>query len=104
MFAVLKTGGKQYKVAQGDVIQVEKLEGNVGDKITLDQVLMVGEEEKVDVGTPILDGSVVTCEIIDQTKGPKILVFKKKRRKKYRRTNGHRQLITFLKITDISKK
>jgi large subunit ribosomal protein L21 len=104
MFAVLKTGGKQYKVAQGDVIQVEKLEGNVGDKVTLDQVLMVGEEEKVDVGTPLLDGSVVTCEIIDQTKGPKILVFKKKRRKKYRRTNGHRQLITFLKITDISKK
>ena len=104
MFAVLKTGGKQYKVAQGDVIQVEKLEGNVGDKVTLDQVLMVGEEEKVDVGTPLLDGSVVTCEIIDQTKGPKIVVFKKKRRKKYRRTNGHRQLITFLKITDISKK
>ena len=104
MFVVLKTGGKQYKVAQGDVIQVEKLEGNVGDKVTLDQVLMVGEEEKVDVGTPLLDGSVVTCEIIDQTKGPKILVFKKKRRKKYRRTNGHRQLITFLKITDISKK
>ncbi len=104
MFAVLKTGGKQYKVAQGDVIQVEKLEGNVGDKVTLDQVLMVGEEDKVDVGAPILDGSTVTCEIIDQTKGPKILVFKKKRRKKYRRTNGHRQLITYLKITDISKK
>lgn len=104
MFAVLKTGGKQYKVAQGDVIQVEKLEGNVGDKVTLDQVLMVGEEDKVDVGAPILDGSTVTCEIIDQIKGPKILVFKKKRRKKYRRTNGHRQLITYLKITDISKK
>ena len=104
MFAVLKTGGKQYKVAQGDVIQVEKLEGNVGDKVTLDQVLMVGEEDNVDVGAPILDGSTVTCEIIDQAKGPKILVFKKKRRKKYRRTNGHRQLITHLKITDISKK
>jgi len=104
MFAVLKTGGKQYKVAQGDVIQVEKLEGNVGDKVTLDQILMIGEEDKVDVGAPILDGSTVTCEIIDQVKGPKILVFKKKRRKKYRRTNGHRQLITHLKITDISKK
>ena len=104
MFAVLKTGGKQYKVAQGDVIQVEKLDGNVGDKVTLDQILMVGEEDKIDVGAPILDGSTVTCEIIDQTKGAKILVFKKKRRKKYRRTNGHRQLITFLKITDISKK
>jgi large subunit ribosomal protein L21 len=104
MFAVLKTGGKQYKVSQGDVIQVEKLEGNVGDKVTLDQILMIGEEDKVDVGTPILGGSNVTCEIIDQAKGPKILVFKKKRRKKYRRTNGHRQLITHLKITDISKK
>jgi len=104
MFAVLKTGGKQYKVSQGDVIQVEKLEGNVGDKVTLDQILMIGEEDKVDVGSPILDGSQVTCEIMDQVKGPKILVFKKKRRKKYRRTNGHRQLITHLKITDISKK
>ena len=104
MFAVLKTGGKQYKVAQGDVIQVEKLEGNVGDKVTLDQILMIGEEDKLDVGAPILDGGKVICEIIDQTKGPKILVFKKKRRKKYRRTNGHRQLITYLKITDISKK
>ena len=104
MFAVLKTGGKKYKDAHGDVIQVEKLEGNVGDKVTLDQILMIGEEDKVDVGAPILDGSKVTCEIIDQTKGPKILVFKKKRRKKYRRTNGHRQLITYLKITDISKK
>ena len=104
MFAVLKTGGKQYKVAQGDVIQVEKLEGNVGDKVTLDQVLMIGEEDKVDVGAPLLDGTTVIGEIIDQIKGPKIIVFKKKRRKKYRRTNGHRQLITHLKITDISKK
>jgi large subunit ribosomal protein L21 len=104
MFAVLKTGGKQYKVSQGDVIQVEKLEGNVGDKVTLDQILMIGAEDKVDVGSPILDGSQVTCEIMDQAKGPKILVFKKKRRKKYRRTNGHRQFITYLKITDISKK
>jgi len=104
MFAVLKTGGKQYKVSQGDVIQVEKLEGNVGDKVTLDQILMIGEEDKIDVGAPILDGSQVTCEIMDQAKGPKILVFKKKRRKKHRRTNGHRQLITYLKITDISKK
>ena len=104
MFAVLKTGGKQYKVAQGDVIQVEKLEGSVGDKVTLDQVLMIGEEDKVDVGSPVLDGSKVTCEIINQGKGAKVLVFKKKRRKKYRRTNGHRQFITHLKITDISKK
>ncbi len=104
MFAVLKTGGKQYKVSQGDVIQVEKLEGNVGDKVTLDQVLMIGEEDKVDVGSPILEGSQVTGEIIGQGKGPKLLVFKKHRRKKYRRKNGHRQFITHLKITEISKK
>lgn len=103
MFAVLKTGGKQYKVSQGDVIQVEKLEGNVGDKVTLDQVLMIGEEDKVDVGAPVLEGSRVTGEIIVQGKGPKLLVFKKRRRKKYRRKNGHRQLITQLKIIEISK-
>ena len=104
MFAVLKTGGKQYKVSQGDVIQVEKLEGNVGDKVTLDQILMVGEDDKVDVGTPILEGSQVTGEIVDQAKGQKIIVFKKRRRKNYRRKNGHRQLVTHLKITEISKK
>ncbi len=104
MFAVLKTGGKQYKVSQGDVIQVEKLEGNVGDKVTLDQVLMISEDEKVDMGFPILEGSQVTGEIIDQAKGKKIIVFKKRRRKNYRRKNGHRQLITHLKITEISKK
>ncbi|MDH5762701.1 MAG: 50S ribosomal protein L21 [Nitrospinota bacterium] len=104
MFAVLKTGGKQYKVSQGDVIQVEKLEGNVGDKVTLDQVLMIGESDQVDVGAPMVQGSSVTGEIIDQAKGPKIIVFKKRRRKNYRRKNGHRQLVTHLKITDISKK
>lgn len=104
MFAVLKTGGKQYKVSEGDVIQVEKLEGNVGDTLTLDQVLMVGEADQVDVGSPVLEGSQVTCEIIDQAKGKKIIVFKKRRRKNYRRKNGHRQLLTHLKITGISKK
>lgn len=104
MFAVLKTGGKQYKVSQGDVIQVEKLEGNVGDVVTLDQVLMISEDEKVDVGSPMLEGSQVIGEIIDQAKGKKIIVFKKHRRKNYRRKNGHRQWITHLKITEISKK
>lgn len=104
MFAVLKTGGKQYKVSQGDVIQVEKLEGNIGDVVTLDQVLMISEDEKVDVGSPMLEGSQVTGEIIDQAKGKKIIVFKKHRRKNYRRKNGHRQWITHLKITEISKK
>ncbi len=104
MFAVLKTGGKQYKVSEGDVIQIEKLDGKVGDKVTLDQVLMIGEDDKVDVGSPVVKGSQVTGEIVGQVKGPKVIVFKKIRRKKYRRKNGHRQLITHLKITEISKK
>ena len=104
MFAVVKTGGKQYKVSEGDVIQVEKLAGEVGTAITLDQVLMVGEDEDVQVGSPMLDGNQVTAEITEQLKDKKIIVFKKKRRKNYRRKNGHRQLVTRLKITKISKK
>ena len=104
MFAVLKTGGKQYKVIQGDLIEVEKLESGVGDKVTLDQVLMVGEGEDVEVGSPYISNCQVTGEVIKQGKGAKIIVFKKKRRKNYRRKNGHRQFITQLKITEITKK
>jgi large subunit ribosomal protein L21 len=103
MFAVLKTGGKQYKVSEGDVIQVEKLEANVGDSVTLDQVLMIGEDENVQVGSPLLEGAAVTGEVTDQFKGEKLIIFKKKRRKKYRNKNGHRQQLTRLKITGISK-
>lgn len=103
MFAVVKTGGKQYKVSEGDVIQVEKLAGEVGTAITLDQVLMVGEDDDVQVGSPMLDGNQVTAEITEQLKDKKIIVFKKKRRKNYRRKNGHRQFVTRLKITKISK-
>ena len=79
---------KQYKVTQGDVIQIEKLEGKVGDKVTLDQILMIGEDDQVDIGSPMVQGRQVTAEIIDQGKGKKILVFKKIRRKKYRRKTG----------------
>ncbi|QPJ63879.1 MAG: 50S ribosomal protein L21 [Candidatus Nitrohelix vancouverensis] len=104
MFAVLATGGKQYKVSEGDVIEVEKLEQPVGETVTLDQVLMMGEGESVEVGAPYLEGCTVTGEVTEQLKGPKIIVFKMKRRKKYRRKNGHRQLQTRLKITGISKK
>ena len=104
MFAVLKTGGKQYKVIQGDLIEVEKLESDVGDKVTLDQVLMVGEGEDVEVGSPYVSNCQVTGEVVKQGKGAKIIVFKKKRRKNYRRKNGHRQFITQLKITEITKK
>ena len=104
MFAVLKTGGKQYKVIQGDLIDVEKLESDVGDKVTLDHVLMFGEGEDVEVGSPYVSNCQVTGEVVKQGKGAKIIVFKKKRRKNYRRKNGHRQFITQLKITEITKK
>ncbi|OGW26029.1 MAG: 50S ribosomal protein L21 [Nitrospinae bacterium RIFCSPLOWO2_12_FULL_47_7] len=103
MYAVLHTGGKQYKVSKGDVIQVEKLDGEVGASVRLDKVLIVGEGDNVQVGAPFLDGYIVTGEVTEQSKGPKILVFKKRRRKNYRRKNGHRQLFTRVKITAISK-
>ena len=103
MFAVLSAGGKQYKVSQGDLIEVEKLESNTGDTVTLDQVLMIGEGENIEVGSPYVSGYKVSGEVVKQGKGDKIIVFKKKRRKNYRRKNGHRQLFTQLKITKITK-
>jgi large subunit ribosomal protein L21 len=98
MFAVIKTGGKQYRVVPGDVIKVEKLEAEAGATVALDQVLMLGET----IGTPLVAGASVAAEVIAQDRGPKIIVFKKKRRQNYRRKNGHRQDITVLRITDIS--
>lgn len=101
MFAVVKTGGKQYKVAQGDIITVEKLEGNAGDTITLGDVLALGGD-KPQVGAPLIGGASVAAEILAQGKSDKIIVFKKKRRHNYRRKQGHRQMETILKITGIS--
>ncbi len=98
MFAVVRTGGKQYRVAQGDVIKVEKLAGEAGGTINLTDVLMT--EGKM--GTPLLAGASVAAEIIAQDRGPKIIVFKKKRRQNYRRKKHHRQDYTVLKITGIS--
>ena len=101
MYAVIKTGGKQYKVSAGDLLKVEKLEGAVGETIELDEVLMVGGEE-VKIGTPLLPNAKVTATIVEQGKDKKILVFKSKRRKNYRRKAGHRQPFTALKIVDIA--
>ena len=101
MYAVIKTGGKQYKVAANDVIKVEKLPGKAGDSIVLDQVLMMGDDKASKVGTPILASTSVTAEILEQKKDDKIIVFKKNRRKNYRRTKGHRQELTVLRITSI---
>lgn len=103
MFAVVKTGAKQYKVAAGDVIKVEKLDGEAGATITLDHVLMVGNDKGVEVGTPTISGTVVTAEILEQSRAAKIIIFKKKRRQNYRRKNGHRQAQTVLRILEIGK-
>ena len=104
MYAVIRTGGKQYKVAQGDVITVEKLAGEAGEAVTFDQVLALGGEGGLTVGTPVLDGASVQAEVVEQTRGDKIIVFKKKRRKNYRRKRGHRQYLTVLRVTDILAK
>ena len=103
MFAVIKTGAKQYKVAVGDVIKVEKLDGEAGGTISLDHVLMVGDDNGVTVGTPTVAGTVVTAEILEQARAAKIIVFKKKRRQGYRRKAGHRQEQTVLRVTEIGK-
>jgi len=100
MYAVIKTGGKQYKVSEGDLVKVEKIDGVVGDSIELNEVLMVGGEE-VKIGTPLLPGAKVKAQIVEQDKDKKILVFHSKRRKGYRKAYGHRQPITRLKITGI---
>ena len=101
MYAVVKTGGKQYRVAQGDIVRVERLAGQVGDQVSLDQVLLVGGNGEVKIGTPTLPEVKVTAEILDQGLAKKIIVFKKKRRKSYSRKRGHRQKLTTVKITQI---
>jgi len=101
MYAVIRTGGKQYKVATDDVLAVEKLTAEAGSSIAFDEVLMLGEGEDVTVGAPLVAGASVKADIVEQTRGDKIIVFKKKRRKNYRRRQGHRQDLTVVRITDI---
>ena len=102
MFAVIRTGGKQYKVAKDDVIAVEKLVGEPGATIELGEVLMIGGEgAELSTGTPLLDGATVSAELVEHRRGVKIIVFKKKRRHNYRRKNGHRQHQTVLRIDEI---
>jgi large subunit ribosomal protein L21 len=101
MFAVVKTGGKQYRVAPGDVVLVERLQGEEGQAIKLDNVLMISDGGKVTVGAPMVAGAAVEAVIKAQTRGEKIIVFKKKRRQGYRRKNGHRQDLTLLTITSV---
>ena len=103
MFAVIRTGGKQYRVAKDDKIVVEKLAGEPGAMVELSDVLMIGDDgKKVTVGAPVIDKAAVFAEVVEQSRADKILVFKKHRRKNYRRTRGHRQEQTVLRIVDVS--
>ena len=101
MYAVIKTGGKQYRVAANDKITIEKLEGAAGDQVVFDAVLMVANGGTVDIGAPFVSGATVVGEIASQDKADTVYIFKKRRRKHYRRRNGHRQLLTSVTITDI---
>lgn len=101
MYAVIKTGGKQYRVQPGDLLRVEKLEGEKGTKIKLDQVLMIGGEGTPRIGKPLVAGASVSAEIVVTDRAKKIIVFKFRRRKNYRRKNGHRQPFTQLRINSI---
>jgi large subunit ribosomal protein L21 len=101
MFAIVKTGGKQYRVAENDVIVVERLGGEAGDSVAFEEVLLVGDDKKTEAGTPLVSGATVAGEILEQARGDKVLIFKKKRRKTYRRTRGHRQDLSVVRITEI---
>lgn len=102
MYAVIRTGGKQYRVARNEVIEVEKLDAEPGTTVAFDEVLLVGEGESATVGTPLVAGASVSATVLDQTRGEKVIVFKKRRRKNYRRRNGHRQYLTVVRVTDIT--
>jgi len=101
-YAVVETGGKQYRVTQGEVLTVEKLEGDAGSEIKLDQVLALSDGSNLQVGTPFLEGAVVTAKILDTFRGDKVVSFKKKRRKGYKRKMGHRQDLTKIEVVGLS--
>lgn len=102
MYAVIATGGKQYRVNEGDILRIEKIAGDVGDAVSIDRVLMVAEGDSVTIGTPVVDNAVVKASIVEQAKAKKVLVFKYKRRKRFRRKQGHRQPFTAIKIENIA--
>ncbi len=101
MYAVIKTGGKQYRVAPDDVLTIEKVEGKAGAKVEFPEVLMIGGSEAPKFGTPLVSGAKVVAELVEQTRGPKVIAFKKRRRKNSRRKRGHRQDLTTVRIKSI---
>ena len=104
MFAVIKTGGKQYRVQENSILRIEKLPIEAGNKVTFDEVLMISEKGKVSIGAPMLAGATVEGKVIDQMRDRKVVIFKKKRRQNYRRKKGHRQHLTVVQIGKISAK
>ncbi|MBU0674552.1 MAG: 50S ribosomal protein L21 [Proteobacteria bacterium] len=102
MYAIVRTGGKQYQVAPGDQVRVEKITGTVGESVELSDVLLVAEGEEIKIGQPVLEGAKVSATIVEQGQAKKVMVFKKKRRKGYQVKRGHRQLYTALRIEGIS--
>ena len=101
MFAIVRTGGKQYKVAPGDVFEVERLKADVSSKVVLDEVLLVDDGDECTVGAPTIEGAGVECTVVEEIRGPKIKVFKFKAKKRYRRLRGHRQELTVLRVDDV---
>lgn len=104
MFAVIKTGGKQYRVQENSILRIEKLPIEAGDKVIFDEVLMISAQGKVSIGSPMLEGATVEGKVIDQMRDRKVIIFKKKRRQNYRRKKGHRQHLTVVQIGKISAK
>ena len=103
MYALVRTGGKQYRVAKDDTILVERISADEGAEIILDDIVMLGDGDKVTIGTPRVEGAAVSATVVRQTRGPKIIIFRRKRRKNHRRTQGHRQDLTLLKINAIAE-
>ena len=103
MYALVRTGGKQYRVAKDDTILVERIAADEGAEVILDDIVMLGDGDKVTIGTPRVEGAAVSATIVSQTRGPKFIIFRRKRRKNHRRTQGHRQDLTLLKINAIAE-
>ena len=103
MFAIIESGGKQYKAAKGDILKVEKLQGEAGATIELGNVLLIGDDKAgVTLGNPVIEGASISAEVVAQERSKKVIIFKKKRRQNYRRKNGHRQSLTVLRVTEIN--
>ena len=103
MFAILKTGGKQYKVAKEEKLLIDKIDGNVGDEIIFNDIIMINDNGKTDIGSPLVKDAAVVAEVVKQTRGPKITIIYKRRRKNSRRKQGHKQDLTLVKIKNIAK-